>query len=117
MKTYYAALVAGVDAAIAAAKPGVKAGTLFDTALQTVRENGIPHYRRHHTGHGIGMECYDYPTVSHNVDTPLVENMTFNLETPYYELGWGGMMIEDTFVMTAQGPRMLDHTTRDIIRL
>lgn len=117
MKTYYAALVAGVDAAIAVAKPGVKAGTLFDTALKTVQENGIPHYRRHHTGHGIGMECYDYPTVSHGVETPIMENMTFNLETPYYELGWGGMMIEDTFVMTKDGARMLDHTTRDIIRL
>ena len=43
--------------------------------------------------------------------------MTFNLETPYYELGWGGMMIEDTFAMTKDGPRMLDHTTREIIRL
>ena len=117
MKNYYAALVAGVDAAIAVAKPGVKAGTLFDTALKAVQENGIPHYRRHHTGHGIGMECYDYPTVSHGVETPILENMTFNLETPYYELGWGGMMIEDTFVMTKDGARMLDHTTRDIIRL
>ena len=117
MKNYYAALVAGVDAAVAIAKPGVKAGTLFDTALKAVRENGIPHYRRHHTGHGIGMECYDYPTVSHGVDIPILENMTFNLETPYYELGWGGMMIEDTFAMTKDGPRMLDHTTREIIRL
>ena len=40
-----------------------------------------------------------------------------NLETPYYELGWGGMMLEDTFAMTANGVRMLDHTTRDIILL
>lgn len=117
MKNYYAALVSGVDAAVAIARPGVKAGTLFDTALKAVQENGIPHYRRHHTGHGIGMECYDYPTVSHGVDTPILENMTFNLETPYYELGWGGMMIEDTFAMTKDGPRMLDHTTREIIRL
>lgn len=49
--------------------------------------------------------------------TPLVKNITFNLETPYYELGWGGMMIEDMFVMTQDGARMLDHTTRDIIRI
>ena len=49
------------------------------------------------------MECYDYPSIAHGNNTPIVENMTFNLETPYYELGWGGMMIEDTFVMTANG--------------
>ena len=112
---YYKAILAGVDAAIAIAKPGVTAGELFDIAVETVRKEGIPHYRRHHVGHGIGMECYDFPTVGHGVDTPIVEGMTFNLETPYYELGWGGMMIEDTFVMEADGVRMLDHTSRDII--
>ncbi|MCC8046835.1 MAG: Xaa-Pro peptidase family protein [Clostridiales bacterium] len=117
MKNYYAALKAGVDAAAAAAKPGITAGELFDTAMKAVRENGIPHYRRHHTGHGIGLECYDEPTVASGNRTPILENMTFNLETPYYELGWGGMMIEDTFAMTSSGVRMLDHTTRDIIRL
>ena len=63
------------------------------------------------------MECYDYPSIAHGTNTPIVENMTFNLETPYYELGWGGMMIEDTFVMTADGLRMLDTMTRDIILL
>lgn len=115
--TYYKAIVAGLDAAVAIAKPGVTAGELFDIAVETVRKEGIPHYRRHHVGHGIGVECYDYPSVAHGVDTPIVENMTFNLETPYYELGWGGMMIEDTFVMTADGARMLDTMTRDIILL
>ena len=115
--SYYKALVAGLDAAIAAAKPGITAGELFDTAMAAVKANGIPHYRRHHTGHGIGLECYDYPTINHGNETQIVENMTFNMETPYYELGWGGMMIEDTFVMTADGVRMLDNTTRDIIIL
>ncbi len=117
INTYYNAVVAGLDAAMEIAKPGVLAGELFDKALDTVRKNGIPHYRRHHTGHGIGLECYDYPTINHGNETPIVENMTFNLETPYYELGWGGLMIEDTFVMTPDGVRMLDNTTRDIILL
>ncbi len=114
---YYNAIVAGLDAAIEIAKPGVRAGDLFDCAVEAVRKNGIAHYRRHHVGHGIGLECYDNPTINHSAETRLVENMTFNLETPYYELGWGGMMIEDTFVMEPGGVRMLDRTTRDIIRL
>ena len=115
--SYYKALVAGLDAAVAIAKPGVTSGELFDTAMETVHKEGIAHYRRNHVGHGIGVECYDYPSIAHGNNTPIVENMTFNLETPYYELGWGGMMIEDTFVMTANGLRMLDTMTRDIILL
>ena len=117
MRRYYDAVKAGLDEAIAIAKPGVTAGELFDVALDAVRKGGIPHYRRHHTGHGIGLECYDNPTIAHGNPMEVVENMTFNLETPYYELGWGGMMLEDTFAMTANGVRMLDHTTRDIILL
>ena len=43
--------------------------------------------------------------------------MVINLETPYYELGWGGVQIEDTLEVTKDGARMLDHTTRDLIIL
>ena len=114
---YYEAIRAGLDAAIEYAKPGVAAGELFDCAMAVVRKSGIPHYRRHHTGHGIGLETYDNPSIAHNDRTPIVANMTFNMETPYYELGWGGIMIEDTFVMTETGLRMLDQTTREIINL
>jgi Xaa-Pro dipeptidase len=29
--------------------------------------------------------------------------MCFCLETPYYQLGWGGMMVEDTILVTERG--------------
>ena len=117
IKTYYAAVLAGIDAAIAAAKPGVACKDLFHIAVEATRKNGIPHYRRHHVGHGIGVECYDDPSITPASPFILEEGMTINLETPYYELGWGGVQIEDTFEVTKDGVRMLDHTTRDLIVL
>ena len=117
IKTYYAAVLAGIDAAIAAAKPGVACKDLFNIAVEETRKNGIPHYRRHHVGHGIGVECYDNPSITPQSPFILEEGMTINLETPYYELGWGGVQIEDTFEVTKDGVRMLDHTTRDLIIL
>jgi Xaa-Pro dipeptidase len=99
----YAALHAGVLAEFEQAKPGVTAGELFDIGVNSVRAHGLAHYRRHHVGHAIGLSVYERPIVAPNVSTVLQPGMVFCLETPYYELGWGGMMVEDTGVVTANG--------------
>jgi Xaa-Pro dipeptidase len=117
VRRYYDAVYAGTAAAIAAVKPGVPAEELFSIAMKTTRENGIPHYRRHHVGHGIGLEVYDYPSLAPGDRTPLEENMVINIETPYYELGWGGVQIEDTVAVTADGHRVLDRTDKHLIVL
>ena len=44
---YYAGILAGERAAIAAMKPGVPVSQLFDIAVRVTRENGVPHYQRH----------------------------------------------------------------------
>jgi Xaa-Pro aminopeptidase len=40
--------------------------------------------------------------------------MTFCFETPYYELGWGGMMVEDTLVITETGCTLLTESDRSL---
>ncbi|OBH08197.1 Xaa-Pro peptidase family protein [Mycobacterium sp. E1747] len=99
----YAALLAGLWAEIEHARPGVTAGELFGVGLNTVRASGLAGYRRHHVGHAIGLSVYERPIIAPNVDTILQAGMVFCLETPYYELGWGGMMVEDTGVVTENG--------------
>jgi Xaa-Pro dipeptidase len=92
----YAALEAGQAAQLAALRPGVTAGDLFDIAVRTVEEHGLRPYRRHHCGHAIGMAGYETPVISPGVGTVVEPGDVYCLETPFYELGWGGMMIEDT---------------------
>ena len=99
----YAALLEGLDAEIALANAGVRSGELFDRAVETVERCGLAPYRRHHVGHAIGLSVYEHPVVAQGADTPLRCGGVFSLETPYYELGWGGMMIEDTGVVTEAG--------------
>src|SRR5690606_12910674 len=53
MTAYYRALLLGEDACLAAAGPGVTASSVFEAAVEVVRNEGIPHYRRQHVGHGI----------------------------------------------------------------
>jgi Xaa-Pro aminopeptidase len=71
-------------------KPGVPVSRLFALAVRTTREHGIPHYERHHVGHGIGLEPYDPPTINAATEQALEPGMVFCVETPYYEHGWGG---------------------------
>ncbi|TIP76706.1 MAG: aminopeptidase P family protein, partial [Mesorhizobium sp.] len=61
---------------------------------------GLPDYRRHHVGHGLGIESHEYPTIGPSAGICLEAGMVINLETPYYRPMWGGVMIEDTLLIT-----------------
>src|SRR5437660_349533 len=120
------AVRAGIDAMLAAIRPGLPVAELADLAVATVRANGIPRYRRHHVGHGIGLEMYEAPLLVgsdgsrdvHGADDPvtvLAEGMVINVELPYYELGLGGVQIEETVVVRADGPEVLNDASRSLV--
>jgi Xaa-Pro aminopeptidase len=110
----YEAILAGEEAQLAVIRPGVSAGELFDTAVDAVEGAGLHPYRRHHCGHGIGLAVYEPPIVSPGEDAVVVPGMVLCLETPFYELGWGGMMVEDTVLVTADGHRRLTTSGREL---
>jgi Xaa-Pro aminopeptidase len=111
---YYAAALAGEQAAIQAMKPGVPVSQIFDLAVRVTREHGMPHYQRHHVGHGIGLEPYDPPTINAATHTALEPGMVFCVETPYYEHGWGGVQVEDAVEITSGGARRLTRSSQDL---
>jgi Xaa-Pro aminopeptidase len=111
---YYAAILAGERAAIETMKPGVPVSRLFDVAVRVTREHGMPHYQRHHVGHGIGLEPYDPPTINATTDTALEPGMVFCVETPYYEHGWGGVQVEDAVEVTPIGVRWLTRSSQEL---
>ncbi len=112
-KRYYHAIIKGAQNAINAIKPGVKASEVFRIALNTVKDNGIGHYKRHHCGHGIGVEIYDPPTLAPTDNRPLKEGMVLCVETPYYEIGFGGLQIEKTVLVTKDGFKYLTSPVED----
>jgi len=111
---YYAGILAGERAAIAAMKPGVPVSDIFEIGVRVTRESGIPHYQRHHVGHGIGLEPYDPPTINAAARVPLEPGMVFCVETPYYEHGWGGVQVEDAVLITATGTRQLTRSSQEL---
>jgi Xaa-Pro aminopeptidase len=118
LKPYYKAILAGENAELAAIRPGVKACDIYEVCVKAVREAGIPHYRRHMTGHALGIApTYDQPIIAFNDETVLEEGMVFNLEPNYFELGLGGLQLEDTLVVTKNGYELFTTTSRDLWQL
>ncbi len=111
---YYNAARDGEKAAIAAMNPGVPVSQIFEIAMRVTRANGMPHYERHHVGHGIGLEPYDPPTINAATHTSLEPGMVFCVETPYYEHGWGGVQVEDAVEITASGVRRLTQSSQEL---
>ncbi|MGA8615624.1 MAG: Xaa-Pro peptidase family protein [Xanthobacteraceae bacterium] len=114
----YDALLAGEAAERALARSGVSAGEMFKAAVDCVRQGALPDYKRSHCGHGIGIDVHEYPALSAaNQGVELEDGMVLCVETPYYQIGWGGMMVEDIIVIRPDGNECLTHLPRDLRRL
>jgi Xaa-Pro aminopeptidase len=71
----------------------------------------------HSLGHGIGLEVHEYPRLSPKSDDALVEGMVFSIEPGIYISGYGGVRIEDLYVIEKKGLRRLTKSPRDLIEL
>jgi Xaa-Pro aminopeptidase len=104
---YYRAVEKGVLAAYDILKPGLKVADLFTHVVETVRREGISNFKRSHVGHGIGVDGYDPPNISDSSKDVFEENMVVCVETPYYELGFAGVQVEDMIRVTKDGAESL----------
>jgi Xaa-Pro dipeptidase len=103
LKLYHDALYKGVQRAYDVLKPGLPVAELFRQVVETVQKEGISHYNRSHVGHGIGIEGYDPPNIAADCKDVFAENMVICVETPYYELGFVGLQVEDMILITKDG--------------
>jgi Xaa-Pro aminopeptidase len=110
------ALHTGVEAAIAAVRPGVRGGDVFDAALAAVRGAGLAGFDRHHVGYGIGLEPAETPWLAPG-DDALEMGMVLRVETPYYVLGEAGLNLKETVLVTRTGAHSLNRSHRGLVVL
>ena len=82
-----------------------------------IQEKGYGEYFGHSTGHGIGLEVHEGPTLSPRSETILEKNMVVTVEPGIYVPGVGGCRIEDDIVITEDGNERLTFSTKDLIHL
>ncbi len=111
----FTATAAGQDVGRKLVKPGISTDIVFRETVATVRASGLPDYQRHHVGHGLGLESHEYPTISAANNVTLEPGMVLCIEAPYYRPGWGGVMTEDTILVTKDGAEFFTHLSREPI--
>lgn len=110
----YAALLRGELIELDMIRPGAIAHEIFEAAMREVRSGALPDYQRNHCGHGIGLRAHEFPLIGPASEVELEPGMVLCVETPYYEIGWGGMMVEDTVIVTDDGHELLTQSSRDL---
>ena len=105
-RVYYDVVARAGRVGVEMVKPGVKMADVFHAAMQVPRESGVKDLRRHHIGHGIGLE-HEGPHFTPGTEQRLEENMVLCIEVPYYVWGLGGFHAENTILVTKDGYRYL----------
>lgn len=101
-------------AGAAAVRPGISAKDVDDVCRQIIREAGWAERFEHGTGHGVGLDIHEAPTVSQLGTAILAPGFVVTVEPGVYVPGHGGVRVEDTLVVTEDGARPLTHFTKDI---
>jgi Xaa-Pro aminopeptidase len=101
-----------LEQAIAACRPGVRAGDVDTLVRGLLSEYGEEAYQ-HHTGHGVGAFWYEPPWIIPGSDAVIEEGMVLAVEPAVYRPGWGGMRLEHVFLVGPDGNECLsrfEHT-------
>lgn len=99
------------------AKAGMTGAELDAIARDYITEQGYGEAFGHTTGHGLGLEVHEGPSVSFRNEEPLVENNIITNEPGIYLAGLGGVRIEDDLVIKEDGNVNLMSSAKDLIIL
>lgn len=114
MARVYETVLAANRAAADSARPGVRAGDVDGAARDTIRDAGYGEYFTHRLGHGLGMECHEYPYMFAENNAALEPGMVFTDEPGIYLPGKFGVRIEDDLVVTETGCEALTRFPREL---
>src|SRR5690606_31469228 len=99
----------------AAAVTGATGGDVDAAAREVVTAAGHGERFVHGTGHGVGLAVHEAPAIARGSADRLLPNTPLTVEPGIYLPGRGGVRIEDTIVVTADGPaRALTDSPREL---
>ena len=113
VKRMYAAVLEAQLAATDAVRPGVKAHMVDRAARRVLTRHKLERAFVHSTGHGLGLEIHEPPRVGKKEKTILERGMVITIEPGAYIEKFGGIRIEDTVVVTANGCEVLTPTSKE----
>jgi Xaa-Pro aminopeptidase len=102
---------------MAGIKPGMTGREADALTRDYISEKGYGEFFGHSTGHGIGLEVHEGPSLSTKSDIILEPGMIVTVEPGIYIPELGGVRIEDDTIITENGNETLTHSTKELIIL
>jgi Xaa-Pro aminopeptidase len=103
MRKVHAIVADAVEAGLAAVKPGAKCSDVDKACRDLIADAGYGDRFIHSTGHGVGLEIHEGPSLNMTSDDELEPGMIVTIEPGIYIAGVGGVRIEDFVVVTEDG--------------
>jgi len=113
--------VAIQDKVAAMLKPGTIPSDIYRNVIKGLKAEFLTNFmgfgkrRVKFLGHGVGLLIDEPPVIAEGFDEPLQEGMVLALEPKQGVKGVGMVGIENTFVVTPKGGRVLTGTSRGLI--
>ncbi len=114
VKRAYKAVLEAQLAAIDQVRAGAATARVDGAARRVLAGYGLDRAFVHSTGHGLGLEIHEPPRIGKRDKHKLQAGMAVTIEPGVYIEGWGGIRIEDTVVVTANGCEILTPTPKEL---
>jgi len=102
------------QAAIARIGPGVAMKDVDAAARDVITKAGFGKAFGHSTGHGLGLDIHESPSLSSRSKGNLAVGMVVTVEPGIYLPGVGGVRIEDDVLVTPNGHRVLSRLKKGL---
>jgi Xaa-Pro aminopeptidase len=104
-------------AGVAALRPGVALADVDAAARSIIEAAGYGDRFTHGLGHGVGLVIHEEPFFTSTATGILTAGIPLTVEPGIYLPGRGGVRIEDTLLVGAEGAESLTETPRDLVVL
>ena len=98
-------------------KSGTPARAVHERAAEIIDGTDYKGRFIHGTGHSIGLEVHDGGGINSASELTLEPGMVMTIEPGVYVPGVGGVRIEDTVLITENGPDVLTPVTKDLVEV
>lgn len=113
-RAFYETVLAANTKGREVSRAGMTASDVDDAVQKVLEQSQFAEFRRHKTGHGLGLDVHEAPQIMRGNTQMLEPGMVFTIEPGLYREGEAGVRIEDDVFVTENGIDCLTSFPREL---
>ena len=98
------------EACYAALRPGIEGRTVEAVGRRIVGDAGLGQHFLYSGVHSLGVIEFEPPIFGPSSDALILKDMTLSIDIPLFDAPWGGLRVEDGYLITDAGAEKLHDT-------